>query len=132
MPGQEAVPSVNGPMANSVGGLKVFAQSVVGAEPWVHHDPKMLPLPWWPVQLPQKLCFGVIWHDGMARAHPPIQRGLRIAVGALRRAGHTVIDWEPRYHQELNHILERFFLADGGTHIAEVIAETGEPFFPYM
>jgi amidase len=35
MPGQEAVNSVNGPLANSVGGLKVYSKNIVDSKPWL-------------------------------------------------------------------------------------------------
>ena len=44
MAGQESVGSVHGPMAQSVEDLKLFAQSVVNAEPW-RKDPKCIEIP---------------------------------------------------------------------------------------
>jgi amidase len=62
--GQEAVNSVNGPMARSLDDIEFFAKNVVGAEPWLL-DPKCLPIPWRSVNIGQRLRLGVIWNDGM-------------------------------------------------------------------
>lgn len=62
--GQEAVNSVNGPMARTLDDIEFFAKNVVGAEPW-KLDPKCLPIPWRPVEVGKKLRLGVIWNDGI-------------------------------------------------------------------
>lgn len=35
-----------------------------------------------------------------ARPTPPVQRALKHAVEQLRKAGHEIIDWEPKLHKE--------------------------------
>jgi amidase len=62
--GQEAVNSVNGPMARSLDDIEFFAKNVVNTEPW-KLDPKCLPIPWRPVEVGRKLRLGVIWNDGI-------------------------------------------------------------------
>merc|ERR1711967_126303 len=59
MAGQEAVGSVHGPMARSIADLKLFAQSVVEAGPWLK-DPKCIEIPWRPVVLPERLKIAVL------------------------------------------------------------------------
>ena len=60
--GQEAVNSVNGPMARTLDDLELFSRVVVGAEPW-RVDPKCVPIPWRSVKIAEKLRIGVVWHD---------------------------------------------------------------------
>lgn len=62
--GQEAVNSVNGPMARSLTDIELFARTVVGEEPW-QLDPKCLPIPWRSVSMNPKLKIGVMWSDGI-------------------------------------------------------------------
>lgn len=62
--GQEAVNSVNGPMARSLDEIELFAQTVIGAAPW-KVDPKCLPIPWRTVEISPKLKLGVLWNDGI-------------------------------------------------------------------
>lgn len=58
LPGQEAVKSVNGPMANDLDSLELFAQAVLSTKPW-ERDPNVLPIPWRKVEVSgKKLAFG--------------------------------------------------------------------------
>ena len=36
------------------------------------------------------LKMGVLWRDGMVGLHPPVLRGLKVVVEALKKAGHKV------------------------------------------
>ncbi|KAK4989766.1 hypothetical protein LTR66_006968 [Elasticomyces elasticus] len=102
--GQEAVHSVNGPMARGIGEIELFAKTVVGLRPW-ERDPKCVPLPWRSVNVGPKLKLGVMWDDGMVRPTPPIQRALKEVVEKLRKAGHEIVDWAPELHEEALGIL---------------------------
>lgn len=62
--GQEAVNSVNGPMARTIENVEFFAENIVSSEPW-RLDPKCLPIPWRQVKIGPKLKLGVMWNDGM-------------------------------------------------------------------
>ena len=46
-------------MASSLGALDMWCKAVVDSEPWRWADPDCPPIPWRPIQLPQKLCFGM-------------------------------------------------------------------------
>ncbi|KAL1311010.1 hypothetical protein AAFC00_001228 [Neodothiora populina] len=129
--GQEAVSSINGPMAKYLDDIEFYAKTVVGAEPW-KSDPKCLPIPWRSVSVKPKLKLGVMWNDGNVRPTPPVQRALRETVEKLKAAGHEVIDWEPTLHLEAQELLSGFFLADGGKTVREILDEVQEPFRPEM
>lgn len=126
MAGQEAIGSVNGPMSRSLSALRILASAVIDAEPW-HLDPKMVPLPWRDVKLPQRLSFGLIRDDGVVRPNPPVRRAIDMTVEALRKQGHEVIDIEPMNHLEGDLLRLQCFLADGGLTIKKVIVQGNEP-----
>ncbi|KAK8122584.1 Acetamidase [Apiospora sp. TS-2023a] len=130
MPGQEAVQSVNGPLARTLGDLEAYCRAVVGAEPWNDADPRCLPIPW---RLPSpaltKLKFAVMWDDGMALPTPPVTRALRQTVAALQAVGHEIVEWSSKDQAQGLDLLNRMFVADGGLAIREEIAKTGEPWF---
>ncbi len=99
MAGQEAVHSINGPMANSLRDLSLFARAVIGSEPW-RWDPKCVPMPWAPVSLDsergassRKLRIGLLIDDGIVEPTPPVQRVLREVAQKLMAAGHEVVEW---------------------------------------
>lgn len=104
MAGQEAVPSVNGPLARNLADIALYTKAVVDSEPWLR-DPKCLPIPWRPGQLPKKLKIAVLRCDGIITPTPPVRRALTITVDKLREAGHEVIDWGNEGHSEALSIL---------------------------
>lgn len=131
MPGQEAVQSVNGPMARTIDDIDMYSRTVVSSEPWLH-DPRCVPLPWRPVELPAKLKIGVLWHDGMVHPTAPVSRALRSTVDKLRAAGHEIVDWDPVDQRQGLSLLERMFVADGGLAIKAEVERGGEPWRPEM
>ncbi|KAM0337126.1 hypothetical protein ACHAPQ_003401 [Fusarium lateritium] len=131
MPGQEAVASVNGPLARTLKDVHLYSKAVIDAQPWLL-DPKCLPIPWRPVQLPEKLKIAFMSHDGMVRPTPPVIRALQIAREKLEKAGHTIVDWDPVDQKEGVELLGRMFLADGGQTIRNELERTDEPWRPEM
>lgn len=101
MDGQNTVPSVVGPMAGSVGALRLAMKSVLGMEPWVY-DPASLPIPWREsveekvrgllcgVGEGKKMAFGMFEDDGIMRPHPPVLRAVRLVRKVLVKLGHEV------------------------------------------
>ncbi len=70
-------------------------ESVVQTQPW-KRDPPTVPKPWSDEEYRlinhgggKKLCFGIMWDDGVIVPHPPIIRGLEIVKQALLKAGHS-------------------------------------------
>lgn len=70
-------------------------QAILSARPW-HIDPNVINKPWDAdgYALKQygggrKLCFGVVWDDGIIKPQPPIIRALQTAKTALEKAGHS-------------------------------------------
>ena len=131
MPGQEAVQSVNGPMARTLQDMEVFCHAVVGEKPWLD-DPRCLPIPWRQVDLPEKLKIAVLWHDGMVVPTPPVTRALKSVVEKLQTAGVDIVDWDPADQLEGATLLNRMFVADGGNAVRDELNRTGEPVRPEM
>ncbi|THX02884.1 acetamidase [Aureobasidium pullulans] len=118
--GQEAVNSVNGPMARTLDDIEFFAKNVVNSEPW-KLDPKCLPISWRPVDVGRKLRLGVIWNDGIVVPTPPVRRALKHAVEKLQEAGHEIVDWEPELHQEAMDLLHGKFKHVGYTGVFNIL-----------
>ncbi|PVH93767.1 acetamidase-like protein [Periconia macrospinosa] len=131
MGGQEAVASVNGPMARTLDDMKMYCEAVVGARPW-ELDPKCVPIPWRDVERKEKLKIAVCWDDGVVRPTPPVARALRETVEKLKGAGHEVVEWDSRLHARGLELLGRMFVADGGKSIRKALEPVGEPFRPEM
>jgi amidase len=91
MDGQNTILSVVGPLATSIGALKLVIKGLLSTKPW-NQDPLVLEMPWRPEQekLEKKLAFGVINHDGVVGLTPPIRRAIDLAVEALKKQGHEV------------------------------------------
>ena len=48
-----------------------------------------------------KLCFGVIKFDQQVHLSPPLQRAINLAINALEKAGHQVIEWDTTDHLQV-------------------------------
>lgn len=94
--GQEAVKSVNGPMARTLEDITMYSKAIIDAKPWLL-DPTMLPIPWQPMEQKQKLKIAVMWNDGICTPTPPVRRALKETVQKLQNAGHELIDWDPTH-----------------------------------
>ncbi|KAL2813849.1 amidase signature domain-containing protein [Aspergillus granulosus] len=129
--GQEAVLSVNGPMAKTLEEIVLWASTVVGQEPWLT-DPKCVPIPWRTVKPKDKLKIAVLYDDGIVTPTPPVARALSETVEKLKRAGHEIVTWAPTEHKDLLSTLSQMFVADGGKSVRKLLGPTGEPFRPEM
>ncbi|KAG6860169.1 hypothetical protein C0995_014841 [Termitomyces sp. Mi166 len=157
--GQDSIPSVLGPLANSIYGLKIFMQGVLSQKPWLR-DPLVIRRGnGWDEEeyalvthgMGRELCFAVMWDDGVIVPHPPIVRGMEMARRALVKAGHKVIDWKPLDHKTLfdtgvrAHFASRtlclkpsplsqisIYMAGAPEDFAVISAESGEPLIRSM
>lgn len=100
--GQNTLLSVIGPMATSVGSLKLLFKAVLSQKPWLY-DPLALPLPWrYDIEKetqklieasardPSVLAFGIVHHDGVVRPHPPVKEAMIFIKHILKDKGHKV------------------------------------------
>ncbi|OBT74176.1 hypothetical protein VF21_06286 [Pseudogymnoascus sp. 05NY08] len=129
--GQEAVNSVNGPMAKTLEEIVLYSKIIIDQQPWFL-DPKCLPIPWRSIEPKKHLKLAVFWHDGVVTPTPPVARALRETVKRLRAGGHEIVEWDPVEHKTANSLLRRMFIADGAKSIRGLLAPTNEPFRPEM
>jgi len=129
MDGQETIHTVIGPMANSLQDVELAMQVIADAKPWFL-DPKCAPIPWQDVEVPQRLCIGVMWDDGVVQPQPPIQRALNEAVAKLENAGHQILNWKPLLQKDIVEVWESLFVSDGGQDIRIELERSGEPALP--
>ena len=101
--GMDAILGALGPIATSARDLALFCRVMLQYEPLLV-EPPLLEIPWRQnvvegEGLPKKLCFAILWDDGVVRPHPPILDALKRTKEALLNAGHEVIDWHPVDHR---------------------------------
>ncbi|TKA68211.1 hypothetical protein B0A49_07469 [Cryomyces minteri] len=141
MDGQNSILSVVGPIAPTVGSLRLVVKSLLAQEPWLH-DPICAELPWRDEQEKQildlvkgsssKLAFGLLKHDGCAAPTPPVRRALEIVVKTLEKLGHEVVEWKPPSHKRLGEICFKTWFYDGGADFREAFGLSGEPAAPQV
>ncbi|PCH43375.1 general amidase [Wolfiporia cocos MD-104 SS10] len=138
MVGQDSIPSVLGPLSNSISGIKAFMQAVISRKPW-EKDPLAVRKKWdeEAYALSEhggggKLCFAIMWDDRIVVPHPPIIRALEMTKAALLAAGHAVVDWEPLKHLELANAISAIWKAGSGDDFQATTAATREPIIRTM
>jgi len=130
MEGQETIPSVVGPMAQSPAALILFTKTVVAAQPW-HIDPKCQPLIWREdifnsALSGKKLKIGIMHWDGQILPQPPVRWAMKRLEEKLMQAGHETIPWVIDQKTALS-ILLRVFSSDASGDIDRTRAFSGEP-----
>ncbi|TCD62072.1 hypothetical protein EIP91_007512 [Steccherinum ochraceum] len=138
MEGQDSVPSVFGPLCNSLAGVKIFMKAVADSKPWLK-DPLAVRKKWDEDEYKLEdhgrgkgLVFGICWNNGVKVPHPPIIRALEMTKAALEAAGHTVVDWVPHKHAELCNTLNDIWSAGCLEDYDTVTSITGEPLIETM
>lgn len=93
--GQEAISSVLGPMANSLAAVRAFTKAIIDAKPW-RKDPLAVRKEWsWKEYALSehgeggRMCFAIMWDNGIVKPHPPLVRAMKITKKALEAAGHV-------------------------------------------
>jgi len=138
MEGQDSILSVLGPMSNSVSGLKIFMEAVIKAKPWLK-DPLAVRKQWDEDEYllkdrdgGRKLCFAIMWDDGVCVPHPPITRALKRVEAALTQAGHSVVTWHPLEHAKLGELMWAIWNAGSSEDFMNTVSESGEPIISSM
>jgi len=119
-------------MARSIPDLQLWASAVMSKSPWLR-DPKCIDLPWRPVTLKPQLKIAVLWDNGLVTPTPPVQRALKEVVAKLQSKGtYVFVDWPSIDHAEAMELLGKFFVADGGKSVRDILEPVHEPFRPEM
>ncbi|TFK56852.1 amidase [Heliocybe sulcata] len=130
--GMEAIIGVLGPLARSARDLSLFCRTMLESEPWLI-EPPLLEIPWKQnivdgEGIPERLCFAILWDDGVVTPHPPILDALQKTKRALLAAGHEVIDWIPVAHQAAWDLIVKLYFLDGGEEYREL--QVNDPMVP--
>ncbi|KZT27702.1 amidase [Neolentinus lepideus HHB14362 ss-1] len=130
--GMEAIIGVLGPLARSARDLSLFCRTMLQYEPWLI-EPPLLEIPWKQSivdgqSIPKRLCFAILWDDGVVTPHPPILDALQRTKRALLAAGHEVIDWIPMEHQAAWDLIVKLYFLDGGEEYREL--QVNDPMVP--
>jgi amidase len=118
-------------MAKTLEDVITYSKAVINSQQWML-DPKVLPIPWREVEQKKKLKIAVLWNDGICMPTPPITRALKHTTESLKKAGHEIVEWDPKWHAKALELLGRMFVADGGKSVKNLLAPTDEPFRPEM
>ncbi|KAK7038032.1 amidase domain-containing protein [Favolaschia claudopus] len=132
--GEDSILSVLGPLSNSLDGIKSFYKGVLSKEPW-HQDSLVVRKRWSEEEYnlidhgnrAEKLCFAIMWDNGLVAPHPPIRRGLEMTKKALLAAGHQVIDWVPYKQAEIYSTISAIWNAAATEDFETSAAPSGEP-----
>ncbi|CAN6656440.1 hypothetical protein TRVA0_029S00342 [Trichomonascus vanleenenianus] len=111
-PGQIHILASVGPLAKDLESLEFLIKTVFNSNPQ-EYDHHMIPLPWKEPELPSKLVFGVLRHDGVVKPVPSVQRAIERAVEAVKKQGHEVIEFEPYDFAKLHEINLKLTVGDG-------------------
>ncbi|KAJ7786557.1 amidase signature domain-containing protein [Mycena metata] len=133
MEGQDSVHSVLGPMSNTLDGIKTFYKAVSSERPWLK-DAMVIRKPWSEEEYKLvdhgnggKLCFAIMWDDGVIAPHPPIRRGLEIT---KMRYWPQVI--KPYKQAEITHTIGAIWAAGAAEDFKTAAAPSGEPVISSM
>ncbi|KAK9456749.1 amidase signature domain-containing protein [Dipodascopsis uninucleata] len=126
----EAVVSVDGPLAGSVEDLVLFSKALLQNEPW-KHDPRVIALPYKGYEVPNRpLVFAIEPNDGVVTPHPPVLRAMKMVAETLKNAGHEVFEFKSYKPAEGLDLLIRAWTVDGGENIQSDLDASGEPGIP--
>lgn len=145
MDGQNSIMSVVGPLATTVGSLRLVMRAILSQQPWLH-DPLVHEMPWRSSHELEirsltesadsregvKMCFGVMRTDGLVTPSPPIRRAIELVVEALRSHGHEVLDWNPPSHSAILDEAFKTWNFDAGSDVMEAFALSGEAMHPQV
>jgi amidase len=102
---------------------------ILDQEPW-QEETSLVPVPWRTVASTTNFVVGVMWNDGVAQLHPPLQRAFEHGVQKMKSAGIKVVDWEPYEHLRGGNVTQALLFPDGGDCIREALEASGEPIHP--
>ena len=126
-----------GPIARSLDDIALFMEVVEDAKMW-EVEAGILPGRWWSGcdgverERGRRSIIGVVWRDGVVEPLPPIQRVLSEVKQRLKAKGIEVVDIDTRRFLDCQPLAYKFFSAEGGNHMLDIIEKTGEPLIPWL
>lgn len=131
MGGSEGILATYGPIATDRETIDLFMEVVLDGQPW-KTDPSLETRPWTPVTIRKPLKIGIMWSDGVVKPHPPVRRALNYVVEYCKRAGMTIVDWEPLDHGPTWDLYVSLLYPDSGAAARAPIDASGEPMLPLI
>lgn len=132
-PGLPGISAAAGPLAWSIGDLKVFFRAVLDAKPWMD-DSSCFAVPYQALDdgflNEASLVIGVLPEDPSVPLHPPVRRALQNAVSALEAAGHKIVRLPQDTHTSAlgaSELAFKFFAIDENNTGIQHILDSGEP-----
>ncbi|KAJ7193376.1 general amidase [Mycena pura] len=136
--GEDSILSVLGPLCNTLDGITTFFKAILSKQPWLK-DPLVIRKRWSEDEYNlidhgngQKLCFAIMWDNGVIVPDPPVRRGLEITKRALLAAGHQVIDWQPYKQNEIISTVNAIWNAGASEDYNTATTPSGEPVIASM
>lgn len=138
--GKVGLESSVGVLARGVADVGLFLETVERDRAW-EREAGVVPGRWWgssagggmSAEGGRKPVIGVIWEDGITVPLPPVRRSLGDCVKALRKSGRVeVVQVKAERWKECQGLFNKFVNVEGGKHIMDVLAATGEPLIPWL
>ncbi|KAM0276602.1 hypothetical protein ACHAQH_006559 [Verticillium albo-atrum] len=128
--GLEIIEPAAGPLANSVGDLSLFMQTVTKRSPW-KYDATAHHLGWraLPHNYAKRLTVGVLAEDPTYKLHPPVRHTIERAVAILKAKGHNIVHlpYDASTSAGLGGRIGFQLFSLGGPGPDQVAQEAGEP-----
>ncbi|KIM69363.1 hypothetical protein SCLCIDRAFT_102685 [Scleroderma citrinum Foug A] len=109
-PGFEGFRPSYGPMARSVEDCDLLCRAIFGELDRSH---RVVPVPYRPVELPQKLKFGYYSNDMLVRTSPANVRAIQETVDALKNAGHECVEFSTTLPSDAMEVFVGLVTSDG-------------------
>lgn len=130
MRGCKSYPIVAGPVSRTARDTEYFMKVIMAAETW-RIEPSLVPLPWRPAQMLEKIKIGVYMDDGVVKPHPPITYALELLKTKLKEhPGFELIEWQPYKHGYGYDLIRQLFWEDGAVETRKIMTDVGEPILP--
>ncbi|TIA96481.1 hypothetical protein E3P96_03598 [Wallemia ichthyophaga] len=122
--GFEGIKAGLGPMARSVVDLELIARAVLDSPIKLNvSEGSLAPVPYRPINLPQKLRFGYYADSNFVRSSPAMRRGVFETIDKMREAGHECIDVGPVDAESALEIFVALSAADGFNTLMEPLGD---------
>ncbi|KAK4697652.1 amidase, partial [Lecanoromycetidae sp. Uapishka_2] len=134
--GKVGLESCAGPIARSLDDIALFMGAVEAATMW-EIEAGIVPGRWWSGSdgldaKNQRPVIGLVWRDGVVEPLPPIKKVLAEIKEKLKVRGVEVVDIDAKRFRDCQSLANKFFSAEGGNHMLDIISETDEPLIPWL
>lgn len=134
--GKVGLESCVGPIAHGLDDIAFFMEAVEAAMTW-EIEAGVLPGRWWSdgdgiEEQSKRPIIGIIWRDSVVEPLPPISKLLAEIKAKLFAQGIEVVDIDAPRFASCQSLANKFFSAEGGSHILDILKSTDEPLIPWL